>query len=58
MAFWKGVGGALRGLGQAIESVGVGLQGKLAYKETCKDRTHWFTGHWMMAQVGNCNSQT
>lgn len=33
--FVKGVGGATRRLGQALESLGLGLQGGKGYKETC-----------------------
>jgi hypothetical protein len=34
--FVKGVGGATRRLGQALESLGLGLQGGKGYKETCE----------------------
>jgi hypothetical protein len=34
--FVKGVGGATRRLGQALESLGLGLQGGKGYRETCE----------------------
>ncbi len=33
-SFWKGVGTASRRAGQALESLGLGLQGRNGYKET------------------------
>lgn len=36
MAFARGIGAILRSAGKALEDVGCAVQGKLAYRETCK----------------------
>lgn len=36
MALWRAVGSVFRSTGQALDSLGCALQGRLAYRETRK----------------------